>query len=215
MRRIAWAAPILLAALACDKDEQKKALLSSVVGDAASPVVTPMVVGSAPGSAPGSTLAREAGAAPPASVAMPERPIPKGQTMITQNAPEEVQMKAITYMASMKAPRPDDAPVDEAYAVDLVSKLKPVLLAMDKGPDKPRWNRVEMQGKGRQIDMLMSEGCDAKAPFNAVVQRLNIPLATLLSHGVLVLRCNDVKHQCLQSVRDPEDVLCTTAPRHK
>ena len=86
---------------------------------------------------------------------------------------------------------------------------------MDKGGDKAKFNRVEMQARGRQIDMLMSEGCDAKAPFNAVVQRLNIPLSTLLSHGVLVLRCNDVKVQCLQSVRDQEDVLCTTAPRHR
>jgi hypothetical protein len=203
MRTIAWAAVILLASAACDKEEQKKALVDSVVGDAANPV----------SSAP---PPREAGAAaPPASVPMPERPIPKGQTMVTQNAPEEVQMKAITYMASMKAPRPDDAPADEAFATDLVNKLKPVLLTMDKGADKARWNRVEMQAKGRQIDMMMSEGCDAKAPFNAVVQRLNVPLATLLSHGVLVLRCNDVKIQCLQSVRDPEDVLCTTAPRHK
>jgi hypothetical protein len=209
MRTIVWAVPILLAASACDKDDQKKALVASVVGDSASPVV------SSPATAPSPALPREGGAAPTPSVAMPERPIPKGQTMVTQGAPEEVQMKAITYMASMKAPRPDDAPADEAYAAELVSKLKPVLLAMDKGPDKARWNRVEMQGKGRQIDMLMSEGCDAKAPFNAVVQRLNIPLATLLSHGVLVLRCNDVKHQCLQSVRDPDDVLCTTAPRHK
>jgi len=36
-----------------------------------------------------------------------------------------------------------------------------------------------------------------------------------VSHGVLVIRCNDARVQCLQSTRDPEDVLCTTAPRHK
>lgn len=204
MRTLAWAAvPILLASAACDKDEKSKALVESVVGDSAAPVV----------SAP--PPAKEAGVAPPASVAMPERPIPKPQTMVGAGAPEETQMKASGYMAAMRAPRTDDPPADEAFAADLVTKLKPVLLSMDKGPDKAKWNRVDMAAQGRQIDLLMSEGCEAKAPFNAVVQRLNVPLATLLSHGILVVRCNDTKHQCLQSTRDPEDVLCTTAPRRK
>jgi hypothetical protein len=209
MRTIAFAVvPILLASTACDKDEKTKALVDSVVGDAAQPVV------SAPPPPP--APAREAGAAAAsASVAMPERPIPKPQTMVGAGAPEETQMKAIAYMVAMKAPHPDDAPADAAYATDLVAKLKPVVLAMDRGPDKAKWNRIEMVGGGRQIDLFMSDGCDAKAPFNAVVQRLNTPLSTLLSHGVLVIRCNDTKHQCLQSVRDQDDVLCTTAPRHK
>jgi hypothetical protein len=208
MRKVACAASfILLALVACDKDEQKNRLVDSVVGDASTPLASPS-------NRPG---AREAGAAPQASGPVAERPIPKGQTMVTQGAPQEVQMKAIACMASMKAPHIDDPPADEAYATDLVTKLKPVVLAMDKGGggEKSRFNRVEMQASGRQIDMLMAEGCDAKAPFNAVVQRLNIPLSTLLSHGVLVLRCNDLKIQCLQSVRDQEDVLCATAPRHK
>jgi len=204
MRTIAWAAvPILLASAACDKDEKSKALVDSVVGDSAPP---PVVSAPPP---------REAGPAPTASVAMPERPVPKPQTMVGAGAPEETQMKAIGYMVAMRAPHPDDAPADEAYAADLVKKLKPVVLGMDKGSDKGRFNRVEMVGGGRQIDLLMADGCDAKAPFNAVVQRLNVPLTTLLSHGVLVVRCNDKKIQCLQSVRDQDDVLCTTAPRHK
>jgi hypothetical protein len=97
----------------------------------------------------------------------------------------------------------------------VVTKLKPIVVGMDKGPDKAKWNRVEMLAKGRQIDMYMSEGCDPKTPYNAVAQRANVPLTTLLSHGILVLRCNDTKRQCLQSVRDQDDVLCTTAPRHK
>jgi len=204
MRTLALAAfPILLASFACDKDEKAKALVESVAGDSAAHVA----------SAPPPS---DAGSPPaPASVAMPERPIPKPQTMVGAGAPQETQLKAIGYMVAMRAPRPDDAPADEAFATDLVAKLKPVVLAMDKGPDKAKWNRVEMQAKGRQIDLLMSDGCDAKAPFNAVAQRLNIPLSTLLSHGVLVIRCNDTKHQCLQSVREQDDVLCTTAPRHK
>jgi hypothetical protein len=205
MRSITWVLPLCIAALACDKEDQKKALVSSVVGDAGSPV-TSGTFASAP---------REAGAAPAVSVPMPERPVPKPETMVTQNMSEEVQMKAITYMASMRAPHPDDANADEAYATDLVTKLKPIVLGMDKGPDKSRWNRVEMVAKGRQIDMYMSEGCDPKTPYNAVAQRLNVPLTTLLAHGILVLRCNDTKRQCLQSVRDQDDVICTTAPRHK
>ena len=207
MRTLAWVAvPILLASAACDKDEKQKALVDSVVGDSAAPVF----------SAPPPSAPKEAGApAPTASVVMPERPIPKPQTMVSASAPEETQMKAIGYMVAMRAPRPDDPSADEAYATELVDKLKPVALAMDKGPDKAKWNRVEMVAKGRQIDILMSNGCDAKAPFNAVVQRLNTPLSTLLSHGILVVRCNDTKQQCLQSARDPDDVLCTTAPRHK
>jgi hypothetical protein len=40
-------------------------------------------------------------------------------------------------------------------------------------------------------------------------------LPTLLSHGVLVIRCNDAHVQCLESTRDPTDILCTTAPRHR
>lgn len=118
-------------------------------------------------------------------------------------------------MVAMKAPHPGDANADEAYATELATKLKPISLAMDKGGDKARWNRTEVSAGGRQIDLLMSEGCDAKAPFNAVVQRANVPLATLASHGVFVVRCNDTKRQCLQSTRDQDDVLCTTAPRHR
>jgi hypothetical protein len=202
MRSVAWVLPLLILLPGCDN--RKKELVDSIVGDAASPTT-------------GATASRsvaEAGA-PAASVRTPERPIPKPETMVTQNMPEEVQMKAIGYMAWMRAPQADDANADEAYATDLVSKLRPIVLGMDKGPDKPKWNHVDMVAKGRQIDMFMSEGCDPKTPYNAVAQRANVPLTTLLSHGILVLRCNDTKRQCLQSVRDQDDVLCTTAPRHK
>jgi hypothetical protein len=192
-------------------DNRKKELVDSVVGDAATPVTGAT---GATGATSGSTATREAGA-PAASVKTPERPIPKPETMVTQNMPEEVQMKAIGYMAWMRAPQTDDANADEAYATDLVKKLGPIVMGMDKGPDKPRWNHVDMVAKGRQIDMFMSEGCDPKTPYNAVAQRANVPLTTLLSHGILVLRCNDTKRQCLQNVRDQDDVLCTTAPRHK
>jgi hypothetical protein len=203
-RRFFGLTTILLALCACDKEEQKKALVSSVVGDSAAPTTS---IASTP---------REGGSPSSAStVPPPERPIPKGQTMVTMHMDQAIQMKANLYTAWMKSPHADDAPADEAYANDLVNKLKPILLAADKGPDKPKWNRIGVEGKGRQIDLLMSEGCDDKTPFNIVVQRANVPLTTLLSHGILVIRCNDQKVQCYQLVRDQEDVLCTTGIRHK
>lgn len=200
--------PALFALTACDKTEEKAAPSASATASATASAPTP-----AESAKPSATVA-DAGA-PDAAAPMPERPVPKPQTMVSASAPQETQMKAIGYMVAMRAPRPDDPPADDGYAADLVAKLRPVALAMDKGPDKAKWNRVEMVASGRQIDILLSEGCDAKAPFNAVVQRLNVPLSTLLSHGILVVRCNDRKRQCLQSVRDQDDVLCTTAPRHK
>ncbi|AKV01180.1 hypothetical protein AKJ09_07843 [Labilithrix luteola] len=129
--------------------------------------------------------------------------------------PIEVQQKAISYMAAMRAPHPDDANADPTYAGELANKLKPIVLSIDNGADKARLNRVEVVASGRQIDLLMAGGCDDKTPTRAVVQRAGVPFAQLVSHGVLVVRCNDARIQCLQSTRDPDDVLCTTAPRHK
>jgi hypothetical protein len=200
---------ILLSSLACDKDEKAKQLAAQVAGDGGGE--TPVASSSAPRPAadPG------ASAAPPASVAMPERPVPKGQTMVSMGAPEEVQMKAITYMAAMRSPHPGDANSDPTYAADLQTKLKPIILGLDKGPDKPKWNRVEVVANGREINLLMSQGCDADTPKRALVNGAGVQLSTLLQHGVLVVKCNDVKVQCLQSTRDPDDVLCTTGIRHK
>jgi hypothetical protein len=127
----------------------------------------------------------------------------------------EIQQKAISYMVAMRAPHPDDAAADAAYAGDLATKLKPIVLSMDSGADKARLDRVEVVAGGRQIDLLMAGGCDEKMPAHAVVSRAGMSLATLVQHGVLVLRCNDARIQCLQSTRDADDVLCTTAPRHK
>ena len=129
--------------------------------------------------------------------------------------PAEVQMKTIAYMAAMGQPRFDDANADPAYAADLATQLKPALLAFDKGSpeDRLRLDRVEVVASGRRIDLLMAEGCDAQLPSRVVVPRATF--VTLLGHGVLVLRCNDSRVQCLQSTRDPSDVLCTTAPRHR
>ena len=161
-----------------------------------------------------SATADEAGAKP-AAIPMPERPIPRPQTMVGSGTSTEVQMKAISYMVAMRAPHPDDVAADPVYANDLVTKLKPIVLSMDSGADKARLNRIEVVANGRQIDLLMAGGCDEKTPQRAVTSRAGVSFPTLVSHGVLVIRCNDARVQCLQSTRDPEDVLCTTAPRHK
>jgi hypothetical protein len=146
---------------------------------------------------------------------MPERPIPRPQTMVGSGMSIEIQQKAISYMVAMRAPHPDDVAADPTYANDLVTKLKPIVLSMDNGADKARFNRVDVVANGRQIDLLMAGGCDEKTPQRAVTSRAGVSFPTLVAHGVLVIRCNDARVQCLQSTRDPDDVLCTTAPRHK
>jgi len=131
--------------------------------------------------------------------------------------PAETQMKAIAYMSAMSQPSAGDANADPEYASSLATQLKPISMVMDHGApeEKLRLNRVEVVGSGRRIDLLMADGCDAAAPRTAVVQRAGVSFVTLQSHGVLVVRCNDSHVQCLQSTRDPSDVLCTTAPRHR
>lgn len=173
----------------------------------------------APDAAPPPPTTASAQASASASAApsypMPERPVPKTSPTVGAGMPDEVQLKAISYMAAMRAPHPDDAPIDEAFAKDLQRKLGPIVLSMDTGHEKAKLNRVELVAAGRQIDLLMSAGCAAETPTRAAVQRAGVSYAALLSHGVLVIRCNDSRTQCLQSTRDTTDVLCTTAPRHK
>ena len=149
-----------------------------------------------------------------AAIPMPERPVPRPLTMVGSGTSVEVQMKAIAYMVAMRAPHPDDVQADPVYASELVTKLKPIVASMDTGADK-RLSRIEVIANGRQIDLLMAGGCDEKMPQRAVTSRAGVSFPTLVSHGVLVIRCNDARVQCLQSTRDPDDVLCTTAPRHK
>ena len=203
MRWLACVAPlILLASGACDNKQDAAGAASGAGSGAAA----------ASGSA---TAVVDAAVKPAATVPMPERPVPRPQTMVSSGMSIEIQQKAIGYMVAMRAPHPDDVAADPAYASDLVAKLKPIALSMDTGADKARLNRVEVVANGRQIDILMATGCDEHAPQRAIVNRAGLPLSTLVAHGVLVVRCNDARIQCLQSTRDPEDVLCTTAPRHK
>ena len=207
MRRLACVGTlILLASAACDNKQDAGSAGAAGSASAVTTATTPTAV---PGAGP--DAGGDSGAKP---TSMPERPVPRPQTMVGMNMPVDVQMKASAYMGAMRAPHLDDAAAEPAYAAELATKLKPIVLSMDTGGDK-RLDRVEVVADGRQIDLLMAGGCDEKAPLRAVVTRAGLSFATLVSHGVLVVRCNDARIQCLQSTRDPDDVLCTTAPRHK
>ena len=197
------AAVILLVSVACDNKQG---------GGGAKPAES---AAPAPTSPTSPTRQEDAAPGPAATIAMPERPVPRPQTMVGSGMSIEIQQKAIAYMVAMRAPHLDDVAADPTYANDLATKLKPIVLAMDTGADKARLNRIDVVASGRQLDLLMAGGCDEHAPLRAVVNRAGVPLATLVSHGMLVVRCNDSRVQCLQSTRDPDDVLCTTAPRHK
>jgi hypothetical protein len=200
---------ILLVSAACDKK------LDGAGTTSASSASTGTTAAATPAAPTAATDAGAAGDSKAPAIPMPERPVPRPQTMVGSGMSIEIQQKAISYMVAMRAPHLDDVPAEPTYAADLVTKLKPIVLSMDSGADKARMDRVEMVANGRQIDLLMAGGCDEKTPLRALVSRAGIPFATLVSHGVLVIRCNDIKIQCLQSTRDPDDVLCTTAPRHK
>jgi hypothetical protein len=202
------------------------AILSLAGCDKEPPSPAPAVDATAP-QKPAEPPRAEASAITDASVApapastwdgsMPPRPVPKTSPTVGSGMPMETQMRAIAYMAAMGQPQIDDAPADPKYAEQLAAQLRPIVMSLDHGPaeEKARLDRVEVVGSGRRIDLLLSAGCDAQAPMRAVVTRANVPLSTLRSHGVLVVRCNDARVQCLQSTRDPTDVLCTTAPRHR
>ena len=148
---------------------------------------------------------------------MPPRPVPRTSPTVGSGMPAEVQMQAIAYMTAMGQPRFDDPNADPQWAADLAEKLRPITRGLDKGPaeEKEKLDRVEIIGGGRKLDLMMAGGCDAETPMRAVVTRGGQPLSTLYAHGVLVVRCNDARVQCLQSTRDPGDILCTTAPRHR
>jgi predicted Zn-dependent protease len=110
--------------------------------------------------------------------------------------PMQVQMQAIEYMAAMQAPQLSDARADAAFAQSIATALAGL-------------GKAEVVSGGRQIDVTMARGCDATLPKQAIAQHTSASLVTLLSHGVLVVRCADREVQCLQSTRDTDDVLCT------
>jgi len=162
----------------------------------------------------GGSIVRDAASTFDAS--MPERPVPRSSPTVGIYSPLETQQKAISYMAAMAAPHADDPFVDDDYVKALAVKMKSIVAGMDKGPvvDRARLERVDIIGGGRRIDLLFALGCEAETPAHAV-GGAGITLETLHDHGVLVVACHDARAQCLQSTRDPTDILCTVAPRHK
>jgi hypothetical protein len=134
-------------------------------------------------------------AGPPARV-MPPRPVPTSSPTVRITMPIDVQMQAIQYMEAMQAPQPGDASADPAYAKTIADALKPL-------------GKTDVISSGRRIDIVMPKGCDATLPKSAIARQTSASLPTLLTHGVLVIKCVDHDVQCLQSTRDADDVLCT------
>jgi hypothetical protein len=179
--------PVLaLLVLACDKSGPLAEL------DAGNPWNVPSSTPVAPVAA---SAKPDAAPAAPARV-MPQRPVPTSSPTVLITMPEEVQLRAIQYMAAMQAPQPSDAPADPVYAKSIADQLH--------GEGKP-----DVVSSGRRIDILLEKGCDATLPRQAIARHTGASLTTLLTHGVLVVRCADHQLQCLQSTRDPDDVLCT------
>jgi hypothetical protein len=128
---------------------------------------------------------------------MPPRPVPTSSPTVLITMPEEVQLRAIQYMAAMQAPQPNDAPADATYAKQVAEQLHGV-------------GRTDVVSSGRRIDILLEKGCVASLPRESIARHTAASsLGTLLAHGVLVVRCADHQLQCLQSTRDANDVLCT------
>jgi hypothetical protein len=170
-----------LCAFACDKSGPLADL------DASSWAVTP---------GPSAATAARASTPVDAGRQMPPRPVPTSSPTVRVTMPIDVQLQAIQYMAAMQAPQPDDAPADPAYGQSIASALSAV-------------GKTDVVSSGRRIDIAMARGCDATMPKQAIARHTGASLTTLLSHGVLVIRCADHELQCLQSTRDADDVLCT------
>jgi hypothetical protein len=146
-----------------------------------------------PSTVPTAAPALEAGL--PARV-MPPRPVPTSSPTVRITMPIETQLQAIQYMEAMQAPQPGDASADPAYARSIADSLKAL-------------GKTDVISSGRRIDLVMGKGCDATLPRGAIARQTGASLATLLAHGVLVIKCIDHDVQCLQSTRDADDVLCT------
>jgi hypothetical protein len=184
MPRAAIAAvPVLVsfAVVACEKSGP----LANLGLDASAPAAS----ASAAASTASASAAADAGGRE-----MPPRPVPKETPTVTITMPMETQLKAIQYMEAMKAPQKNDLPADATYAQHVADLMK-------------SFGKTEVISSGRSIDITMVKGCDAHVPRAAITQT-GISQQLLLAHGILVVRCADKNLQCLQSVRDLDDVLC-------
>ncbi|HMI83598.1 MAG TPA: hypothetical protein VK550_05855 [Polyangiaceae bacterium] len=156
--------------------------------------------------------AMAASVTPPAPHQRPPRPLPPGKWGPVQpNDPLEMQQKTLAYTYAMATPDPGDGPVDKGFLEAFRSKLEQVVRAMDPaGGDRIRVNAA--QGD-RRMEVEMNSGCNERTPFNLAVQRAGTPLMTLAQSGIFVVQCHDSKWKCVQSTREPDDVICVAAPR--
>ena len=100
---------------------------------------------------------------PPPAASMPPRPVPKSSPTVAITMPLEVQLKAIQYMASMQAPRPDDSPADEAYAQSIAAQLRAV-----GRTDVVAGGRQIRHSDGQAVHRRLSEGRH-RPPYRGIV----------------------------------------------
>jgi hypothetical protein len=155
----------------------------------------------APASAPSTSAAS---AAPTASAqatvhdagrVMPPRPVPTSSPTVTIGMPQEVQLRAISYMQAMQAKQPTDALPDADYAKQVADSMRSM-------------GKVDVISSGVRISIALPKGCDATFPKSAVGRSTAASLSVMLAHGMLVVGCVDKSVECWQSTRDADDVLC-------
>ncbi len=168
---------------ACDKSGP----LADLDTGSPAPAAASIASTTSPPSSQASAPARDAGRV------MPPRPVPTSTPTVTIGMPEQVQLQAISYMQAMQARQPGDAPDDPAYDKQVGDSLRSL-------------GKVDVTG--RKIEIMLAKGCDASFPKSAAGRSSAGSLGVLLANGVLVIGCADRVVRCLQSTRDPDDVLC-------
>jgi hypothetical protein len=142
----------------------------------------------------------------------PPRPLPPGKWGPVQvTDPIEVQQKTLAYTYAMASPDPGDPPVDKGVLEAYRAKLEQAVRAMDPGGGE-RTGVNATQGD-RRLEAEMSTGCNERTPFNLAAQRAGVSLTALAQAGIFVVQCHDAKFKCVQSTREPDDVICVVAPR--
>ncbi|MBI4704909.1 MAG: hypothetical protein HY744_27710 [Deltaproteobacteria bacterium] len=208
----------LLALLVLGGCEERKPLVdrfldeqsAAPAGSASAPAASARAAASA--SAPASASASAAASASAGAPKMPPRPLPLGSSgPVRHTDPPEQQMMAITYTFAMAAPHPTDPLVDKEAVEAILGKVRKVVRPE---PGTTAEQTVQLKGAGRVIEVLMEKGCTARTPKSLLVSRAGVSIDQAFRAGLLVIKCNDEKWACHQSVREPKDVLCHTAPRH-
>jgi hypothetical protein len=203
-RHVSLIASSLGAAAALLGCEQKKTRVDELIASAKEPAGVDASAPREPSAA--------ASSPPPMPRQRPPRPLPQGKWGPVQvTDPIEVQQKTLAYTYAMASPDPGDPPADKGVVEAYRAKIEMAVRAMDPaGGDRSGCNAT--QGD-RRLEAEMSTGCNERTPFNLAVQRAGLPLQTLARAGIFVVQCHDAKFKCVQSTREPDDVICVAAPR--